>query len=126
MKLSILIFMISLSAMAVDKSFTIVNHEFKGTKQWLPGVIIVEEGDEVEIKLINNVPSGLHGFYIPEYKIKENLKKDSTKTVKFTAGKAGVYPIKCHLHKAHVGGQLVVINKSGSPLVNVNNEQEKK
>jgi hypothetical protein len=29
--------------------------------------------------------------------------------VSFTADKAGVFPIKCHLHPAHVVGQMVVL-----------------
>lgn len=106
-----LLFLSCLSAFAEKKEFTVVNHEFKGTKQWLPGVLVAEVGDEIEIKLINKVPSGLHGFYIPSFDIKENLKKDETKTIKFTANKPGVHSIKCHLHKAHVGGQLIVYNK---------------
>ena len=31
------------------------------------------------------------------------------KTVEFTADRAGIFPIICQLHPAHVGGQLVVL-----------------
>jgi hypothetical protein len=31
------------------------------------------------------------------------------KTIEFTADKAGVFQIKCHLHATHIGSQLVVL-----------------
>jgi heme/copper-type cytochrome/quinol oxidase subunit 2 len=96
---------------AAERSLTIVNHEFEGTKQWLPGTIVVEEGDTIKLTLINNVPSGVHGFTIEDFAQKIDVKKGKPETLTFVANKAGIFPITCHLHKAHVGGQLIVLKK---------------
>lgn len=100
---------LSLSAFAAKRSITIVNYETDGVKQWLPGSIIVKKGDDVEITLINNVPSGDHGFFIPDFKITKVVKKGVKEVVTFKADKEGLFDMKCHLHPAHVGGQLLVI-----------------
>jgi len=90
---------------------TMVNVEYEGTKIWLPGTLVVKKGSKVTLKLINNVPSDPkeHGFAIPAYNIAETVVRGDPKTVEFTADKAGIFPITCHLHPAHVGGQLVVL-----------------
>jgi nitrosocyanin len=90
---------------------TVVNVEYEGTKIWLPGTIVVKKGSKVTLKLINNVPSDPkeHGFAIPAYNIAETVTRGEPKTVEFTADKPGIFPIICHLHPAHVGGQLVVL-----------------
>lgn len=100
---------LSLSAFGEVRKITVVNHQFEGTKQWLPGTLVVNQGDDVEITLINNVASGTHNFQIKEFKVNETLTKGSTKTVKFKASKKGIHVIDCGLHKAHVGGQLIVL-----------------
>jgi nitrosocyanin len=90
---------------------TMVNVEYEGTKIWLPGTLVVKKGTKVTLKLINNVPADPkeHGFAIPAYNIAETVVRGEPKTVEFTADKAGIFPIICHLHPAHVGGQLVVL-----------------
>ena len=92
-------------------NLTIVNVEYEGTKLWLAGTIVVKKGTKVTLKLVNNVPSdpNQHGFAIPDYKIAEIVNRGEPKTVEFTADKAGVFPIICQLHPAHVGGELVVL-----------------
>ena len=92
---------------------TFVNLEYEGTKIWLPGTLVVKQGTKVTLKLINNVPSDPkeHGFAIPAYSIAETVVRGEPKTVEFTADKPGIFPITCHLHPAHVGGQLVVLEK---------------
>lgn len=97
-----------LSAQAETRKFTVVNHQFEGTKQWLPGTLIANEGDDVEITLINNAPSGVHNFSIPAFDVNQNVLKGKNVTVKFKASKKGIHNIMCGLHKAHVGGQFVV------------------
>ena len=94
-------------------SFTVVNIEFQGSKIWVPGTLVVQRGTRVTIKLINNVPSdpNQHGFAIPAYNIAEVVNRGETKTVEFTADKPGIFPITCHLHPAHVGGELVVLGQ---------------
>jgi len=90
--------------------FTVVNGEFEGTKVFVPSVLVVHKGDTVRIKLINNLKSEPpnHGFAISDFKVEEVVNRGETKTVEFTADKAGVFDIKCHLHPAHVHGQLIV------------------
>lgn len=90
--------------------FTVINGEFEGTKVFVPSVLIVHKGDAVKIKVINNLKSEPpnHGFAIPDFKVEEVVNRGETKTVEFTADKAGVFDIKCQLHPAHVHGQLVV------------------
>ena len=95
----------------VTANLTIVNVEYEGSKLWLPGTITVKKGTKVMLKLINNVPAdpNQHGFAIPDYKIAEIVTRGEPKTVEFVADRAGVFPIICQLHPAHVGGQLVVL-----------------
>ncbi len=99
----------SVSALAEKRQITLVNYETDGVKQWLPGTIIVKKGDDVELTLINNVPSGVHGFFIPEFDVKKDVKKGVKEVVTFKATKDGLFAMKCHLHPAHVGGQLLVL-----------------
>jgi nitrosocyanin len=106
--LSIAALVLSVSTFAAKRSITLVNYETDGVKQWLPGTIIVKKGDDVEITLINNVPSGVHGFFIPDFNVRKDVKKGVKEVVKFKADKEGLFDMKCHLHPAHVGGQLLV------------------
>ena len=92
-------------------SQTIVNIEYEGSKIWTPGTIVVKKGTKITLKLINNVKSepSQHGFAIPGYNIAKIVNRGEPETVEFTADKAGIFPITCHLHPAHVGGELVVL-----------------
>lgn len=101
--------LLSFSALAEKRSITIVNYETDGLKQWLPGTIVVKKGDDVELTLINNVPSGVHGFFIPDFNVRKDVKKGVKEVVTFKADKEGIFSLKCHLHPAHVGGQLIVL-----------------
>lgn len=97
------------AAFAETRQITLVNYETDGVKQWLPGTIIAKKGDKVEITLINNVPSGIHGFFIPDFGVRKEVKKGVKEVVSFTADKEGLFQMKCHMHPAHVGGQLLVV-----------------
>ena len=92
-------------------AFTVVNVEYEGSKLWLPATLVVKKGSKVTVKLVNNVPSdpNQHGFAIPAYNVAEIVTRGEPKTVEFRADKAGIFPIICQLHPAHVGGQLVVL-----------------
>jgi nitrosocyanin len=107
--LAMLCLAFSFSAFAEKRSITLVNYETEGVKQWLPGTIIVKKGDDVEITLINNVPSGVHGFFIPDFDVRKEVKKGGKEVVTFKANKDGLFAMKCHMHPAHVGGQLLVL-----------------
>ena len=90
--------------------FTVVNIEFEGSKIWVPSTLVVHKGDKVKIKLINNVKSdpNQHGYAIAAFNVAAVVTRGEPQTVEFVADKAGIFPINCQLHPAHVGGQLVV------------------
>src|SRR5262249_50626210 len=100
----------SVTANAEDRVFTVVNIEYEGSKIWVPSTLVVRKGDKVKVKLINNVKAdpNQHGFAIAAYKVEAVVTRGEPKEVEFVADKAGIFPITCQLHPAHVGGQLVV------------------
>jgi len=95
------------------REFKSVNIEVKGNKIWTPAVFIVKKGDKVKITLVNTAPSGVHAFAIEGYAGTEatvdNKAGANTKTVEFTADKAGLFRVFCPMHAPHVGGQLLVL-----------------
>jgi nitrosocyanin len=93
------------------KEITLVNIEFEGSKIWVPGPVVVEKGDTVKIKAINNVKSepAVHGLAIAAYGIEVVVNAGKPESIEFKADKAGIFPISCHLHPTHVGTQLVVL-----------------
>lgn len=94
-------------AHAENHSFNEVAIEVGGTKFWLPSTLTVKKGDHVKIHAVSKTGAP-HGFSIPAFKV-EAVADEKGKDVEFTADKAGVFPINCQLHPAHIGGQLVVI-----------------
>jgi len=96
-----------------ERDITVVNIEFEGTKVWVPGTIVAKKGEKVRIKMINKVKSdpNVHGFAIPDFNVKVDVYRDKPETVEFTADKAGLFRIWCHLHPAHLPGQLLVLEK---------------
>jgi len=82
----------------------IVNHQFEGTKQWLPGTLMVKPGEKVQLKLTNKTPSGIHGFRLWDANHKNALitttvPKGKTVETQFTAGKKGeIYQFDCQLN----------------------------
>ncbi|MBI2119899.1 MAG: cupredoxin domain-containing protein [Elusimicrobia bacterium] len=95
------------------REFSIVAIEYRGTKVWVPGTLIVRKGDKVKIKLINNINSdpNTHGFAIDEFGIKKVVARGEIETVEFSADKEGLFTIYCQLHPAHIGGQLLVLKE---------------
>ena len=93
---------------------TVVAIEYEGTKLWLPGTIVAHRGDQVKLTLINKIPSepATHGFAIDAFKVAEVVNRGEPKTAEFVADKTGVFPIYCQFHPAHVGGQLIVLEKA--------------
>jgi len=94
------------------REFKVVNIEIKGTKIWTPATLIVKKGDHVKINLVNLAESGTHAFAIEGYGVDvkvDNKEGANTKTVEFTADKAGIFRIFCSMHPGHVGGQLLVL-----------------
>ena len=102
----------SAPAAAAVRELTAVNVEFRGTKVWIPSVFIVKKGEKVKLTLINNAPSGMHGFAIDEFNIKVTVnsdEKDNKKVIEFTPTQTGLIRTYCHMHPAHIGGQILVI-----------------
>ncbi len=96
-------------AEAGEVVLTVVNVQTpQGVKVWVPESVTANKGDTVTLKLINKLDKE-HGYEIADFGIKEVVGPKATKTVSFKADKAGVFPIKCHLHPPHVAGQLVVL-----------------
>ncbi|HYD47697.1 MAG TPA: cupredoxin domain-containing protein [Terriglobales bacterium] len=106
-----LIGLCAMPSAAAEHKLTIVNIEYEGSKAWIPLPIVVNKGDKVILKLINNVPSdpNQHGFAVPAYNINEVVTRGEPKSIEFVADKAGIFPVTCQLHPAHVGGQLIVL-----------------
>lgn len=92
------------------KKFTLINVLLDGTKIWLPSSLIVEEGEAVELTLINKLDEP-HGFQIAAFGIEEVVQAKSQMMVKFTAAKAGIHDFHCQMHPPHLGGQLLVTKK---------------
>jgi plastocyanin len=99
------------AARAEDRSFTVVNIEYEGSKVWVPSTLIVHKGDKVKVKLINNVKAdpNQHGYKIDAVGVEAVVTRGEPKEIEFTADKAGLFPITCQLHPAHIGGQLLVL-----------------
>ena len=102
---------------AAERSFTVVNIEYEGTKIMVPSTLVVRKGDHVKIKILNNIKSepNQHGFTIPDLKVEKVITRGEPQEVEFTADKAGIFEIKCQLHGPHVGGQLVVLPSRHHP-----------
>ncbi len=95
---------------AAVRKFTVVNVLYEGSKMFVPSVLIAEKGETVQIKIINKIPGDPpnHGFAIPAFGVEEVVNSGETKTVEFSADKAGLFDVKCQLHPAHVHAQLLV------------------
>jgi nitrosocyanin len=97
-------------ARAGEITLTVVNIETpQGVKIWEPPSVIAKKGDTVTLKLINR-HADEHGYEIAAFGVKEVVDGNKAKDVTFKADKAGIFPIKCHLHPAHVVGQLLVLD----------------
>jgi len=98
------------AAAAEPKKFTVMTVVLDGTKIWLPSSLIVHQGDEVELTLINKLEDP-HGLKIAEVGLEEVVQPKAQMTVRFTASQPGVYSYICHLHPPHIGGQIFVLSK---------------
>ncbi|MEK7702427.1 MAG: cupredoxin domain-containing protein [Nitrospirota bacterium] len=74
---------------------------------WLPSTLTVHKGDKVKLTLKNNGTKD-HGFTIDGLDLAEVIAMNQSKEVVIHADKAGAFQFFCQLHKAHVGGQIVV------------------
>ena len=98
------------AAAAERKKFTLMNVVLDGTKIWLPSSLMVHQGDDVELTLINKLDEP-HGFKIAEVGIEEVVQPKAQTTVTFTASQPGAHSYICHIHPPHIGGQILVLTK---------------
>ena len=106
---AVMVATLALPAQAGEITLRIVNIVTpQDVKIWEPTSIVARKGDTVTLTLVNR-HADEHGFEIAAFGVKEVVAAEKTNTVKFTADKAGIYPIKCHLHPPHVTGQLIVL-----------------
>jgi plastocyanin len=108
--LTVLMLGVGYTAAAEPKKFTLINVVLDGTKIWLPSSLMVHQGEEVELTLINTLEDP-HGFQIAEVGIAEVVQPKAQITVRFTASQPGAYSYLCHLHPPHLGGQMLVLRK---------------
>ncbi len=95
------------AAEQVDK-ITVTNKLVDGKKTWLPADIKLKAGEKVELSLVNTLAEP-HGFNAPGMAQDVVVNANETKVVSFTAPKeAGTVKYTCHLHPAHVGGNIIV------------------
>ncbi len=96
-----------------ERELHAVNINYEGNNVWTPGTYVVRKGEKVRVKLFNRVKAdpNVHGFAIDEFSVKVDVYRDKPETVEFFADKAGIFRIWCHLHPAHLVGQLVVLEK---------------
>ena len=98
------------AAAAEPKKLTLINVVLDGTKIWLPSSLMVQQGDEVELTLINKLDDP-HGFKIEDFEIEEVVQPKAQMTVKFTASKTGAHSYICQIHPPHLGGNILVLSK---------------
>ena len=94
-----------------ERELQAVNINYEGNNVWTPGAFIVKKGEKVRFKLFNRVKAdpNVHGFAIDEFNVKVDVYRDKAETVEFVADKPGLFRIWCHLHPAHLPGQLLVL-----------------
>jgi plastocyanin len=98
------------AAAAEPKKFTLITVVLDGTKIWLPSSLMVHQGEEVELTLINKLEDP-HGFKIAEVGIEEVVQPKAQTTVTFTASQPGAHRYICHIHPPHIGGQILVLSQ---------------
>lgn len=74
---------------------------------WHPGTIVVNKGEPIELQ-ISGVNGNSHPFVVEGLGIRGEVTKGKTTIVRFTADKAGTYPILCLTHTdMRNGGPMV-------------------
>ena len=87
------------------KEFSLVAMVEGGAKIWSPAALTIPKGQAVKLQL-KNMTDAEHGFSIDELNVKEAIPAGGTKEIMVKADSAGTLRYYCHLHPAHVGGQL--------------------
>ncbi len=93
--------------MMKTKELTMLNVDLEGSKIWLPGTLFLKLGEEAKLKLINKHKDP-HGFAVDELKLQAVVEGGATREVTIKPARAGTFRSYCHLHPAHIGGQIIV------------------
>jgi plastocyanin len=78
------------------------------TYLWMPGQIIVNQGDEVALEFIG-INGAKHATVIQGYDRSFVVERGQTTKVTFKADKAGVFAITCATHQPSMVGELIVL-----------------
>ena len=81
------------------------------TYRWMPGTIVVTEGDEVTLEIVG-INGAEHPFTIEGHDVTGTVTRGSVTTVGFTAGPAGAYRIICATHQPSMNADLIVLPAS--------------
>jgi nitrosocyanin len=75
-----------------------------------PDALVVRKGAKVKVKVENKSPIS-EGFSIDAFNVQEVIAAGETKTIEFTADKAGAFTIWCQLHpmNVHLPGSINVL-----------------
>lgn len=106
-------------SLPVFRQFDLYLHPFElgdgGVRHWLPGTLVVQEGDVVILRITNADPEASHGFALGAFNVwVPSIPPGQTVTVRFRATQPGVHPFGCSVvgcapdHAKQVG-QLVVL-----------------
>ena len=99
----------ALPVAAAPQKFTLINILLDGSNIWLPSSLMVQQGDEVELTIVNKLNEP-HSFEMAALGVEEVIPPQGQRTVTFTAAKMGIYDYSDPLYRPHVGGQLLVIH----------------
>lgn len=80
------------------------------TYLWMPGQIIVNEGDEVTLEFAG-INGAHHPTTIKDFGKSFMLKRGTVTRVSFVADKAGTFPIECHTHRPSMTAEIIVLPK---------------
>jgi hypothetical protein len=81
------------------------------TYRWEPGTILVNQGDEVELR-IWGVNGAEHPSYVENYIADFTVTRGNLTVLNFTADKAGSFRIHCNAHQPSMETLLVVMPQS--------------
>jgi plastocyanin len=100
-----------LPAPAAQEREVVLSSDLLGeSNRYHPATVAAFAGDTITFQVTNrgDIP---HGFRIEELGIEETVEPGQTAEVAAGVVEAGVYRYYCHLHPAHIGGQLVVYGR---------------
>lgn len=78
------------------------------TYRWLPGTVVVNEGDEVTLEILG-VNGPQHPSVIEDYGVGFVVRRGEVTRVTFKADKVGIFDIVCEVHRPAMIAQLVVL-----------------